>query len=70
MGVRPAVRANYKRRPKSDAPVPYRLKGFRRSYRLRDILEIEAKKNNGLQAWIFVLIRADTALDDPPAVEA
>ncbi len=42
----------------------------RGSYRLSDILEIEAKKNNGLQAWIFVLIRADAALDDPPAVEA
>ena len=29
-------------------------------YRLADILEVEAKGNNGLQAWIFVLIRADT----------
>ena len=42
----------------------------RGSYRLSDILEIEAKKNNGLQAWIFVLIRADAALENPPAVEA
>lgn len=29
-------------------------------YRLSEILEIEAKQNNGLQAWIFVLIRIDS----------
>ena len=33
-------------------------------YQLADILEVEAKENNGLKAWIFVLMRADT----PPAV--
>ena len=33
-------------------------------YQLADILEVEAKENNGLQAWIFVLMHADT----PPAM--
>ena len=33
-------------------------------YRLTDILEIEAKKNNGMQAWIFVLARASRAPDE------
>ena len=32
-------------------------------YDLSDILEIEAKQNNGLPAWVFVLTRADAQHD-------
>lgn len=32
-------------------------------YELSDILEVEAKKNNGLKAWIFVLARYQTEND-------
>lgn len=38
-------------------------------YELADVLEVEAKENNGLRAWIFVLVRADTQ-DDASPVEA
>ena len=37
----------------------------RRAYRLNAILEIESKQNNGLQAWVFVLVRDDAKLDGP-----
>ncbi len=36
----------------------------REHYKLSDILEVEAKENNGFKAWIFVLIRPDTAGND------
>ncbi len=35
-------------------------------YQLVDILEIEAKKNNGMQAWVFVLARASPAPGESP----
>ena len=35
-------------------------------YRLTDILEIEAKQNNGFQAWVFVLTLVDPAPDVSP----
>ena len=38
----------------------------RESYRLTDILAVEAKQNNGFQAWVFVLTRVDPAPDVSP----
>ena len=32
-------------------------------YRLIDILNIGAKKNNGFQAWVFVLVNVDSAIE-------
>ena len=37
-------------------------------YRLADILEIEAKKNNGMQAWIFVLARMKPGAEEAPCL--
>ena len=34
-------------------------------YRLDAILEIESKENNGLMAWVFVLVRDNARLDEP-----
>ena len=36
-------------------------------YRLTSILEVAAKQNNGLQAWVFVLVLSDES-PDPPSV--
>lgn len=41
----------------------------RGSFNLADILEIDAKNNNGLKAWIFVLTRADTSRSCPTEPE-
>lgn len=35
----------------------------RGAYRLNDILEIDSKENNGLRAWVFVLIRHGIGID-------
>ena len=42
----------------------------RGSYKLADILEVEAKDNNGLKAWIFVLTQADTLPSLPHGLES
>ena len=42
----------------------------RGSYRLADILELEAKENNGMQAWVFVLTRDDRTFSDSPRIDA
>ena len=41
----------------------------RGKYGLVDILEIEAKENNRLRAWIFVLGRADIPHDNPSKID-
>ena len=41
----------------------------RGKYGLVDILEIEAKENNRLRAWIFVLSRADVPHDNPSKID-
>ena len=41
----------------------------RGSYNLTDILEVEAKDNNGLKAWIFVLTRADASPNLPHGID-
>ena len=38
----------------------------RECYQLKDILVIDAKQNNGFQAWVFVLTLVDPSLDELP----